>query len=209
MPELATITSFYSFTSGTKARAAQVNSNFSAFRGHIVPIDPNTQTCINNTYDLGSSDYYWKTGYIKTLYRAPVDSTATAAVNGFAASSYASGGPIIGSAAAFHIAGSTCTVTTIGRPVMLNFFNNSTTGAFIAGGQKNTSFVLGLIRDGITLTSEAFSINETNTSIIVSGVGTFDFVAAGAHVYSAYARTLIWTTTSTFNYGFRVGAFEL
>lgn len=67
MPSSATLTSFYSFTSGTKARAAQVNANFDAFRGHILPINPNTSTAINNTYDLGSSEYRWRTNYVQQI----------------------------------------------------------------------------------------------------------------------------------------------
>lgn len=67
MPSTATITAFYSFTANTKARASQVNGNFSLFRGHLIPIDPNTQTAISNTYDLGSSEYKWRTGYFRSI----------------------------------------------------------------------------------------------------------------------------------------------
>lgn len=63
MPSTATITSFYTFASNTKARASQVNNNFDVFRGHILPIDPNTQTAINNTYALGSTEYRWNNLY--------------------------------------------------------------------------------------------------------------------------------------------------
>lgn len=67
MPSSSTITAFYSFTANSRARASQVNANFSIFRGHILPVDPNTQTAVNNTYDLGSTEYRWRTGYFKTL----------------------------------------------------------------------------------------------------------------------------------------------
>lgn len=65
MPSSATITAFYSFTANTKARASYVNTNFSNYRGHIVPIDPNTATASNDTYNLGSAEYKWKTGYFR------------------------------------------------------------------------------------------------------------------------------------------------
>lgn len=65
MPSTATITSFYSFTANTKARASQVNGNFDVFRGHFLPIDPNTQTASHNTYDLGSTEYRWRAGYFR------------------------------------------------------------------------------------------------------------------------------------------------
>lgn len=67
MPSTATITAFYSFTANTKARASQVNGNFDLFRGHIIPIDPNTQTAISNTYDLGSTEYRWREGYFRSI----------------------------------------------------------------------------------------------------------------------------------------------
>lgn len=67
MPSTATITAFYSFTANTKARASLVNANFDIFRGHLLPVSPNTTTAINNTYDLGSTEYAWRKGYIGEL----------------------------------------------------------------------------------------------------------------------------------------------
>src|SRR5690606_17703714 len=67
MPASATITSFYTFQGNTRARAAQVNNNFSIFRGHIVPVDPNTAAAADITYDLGSSEYAWRTGYFRAI----------------------------------------------------------------------------------------------------------------------------------------------
>lgn len=67
MPSTATITAFYTFTANTKARASLVNANFDIFRGHLLPLSPSTQTAINNTYDLGSSEYRWKTGYFREV----------------------------------------------------------------------------------------------------------------------------------------------
>lgn len=64
MPASATITSFYTFTANTKARASEVNTNFSNFRGHSIPIDPNTTTAIDNTYDLGSTSWRWRNAYV-------------------------------------------------------------------------------------------------------------------------------------------------
>lgn len=208
MPSTATITAFYSFTANTKARSSQVNDNFSIFRGHLLPIDPNTQTAINNTYDLGSSEYYFRTGYIKTLYQAPTDATTSAAVNGFAASPRAVAA-FSGSAGAFHIANSTCTIITVGRPIMAKFFGSSILGAYIGGGQKNTTVQIGLIRDGVTISSSVIAISDTNLSYPIDGMGTFDFPAAGSHVYSAYGRSVAFTATSSFSYDLRVAAIEL
>lgn len=94
MPSSATITAFYSFTANSRARASQVNSNFSIFRGHILPVDPNTQTAVNNTYDLGSSEYLWRSIYCGTLNCALIDlssSTSTASLSICGDTSAASG----------------------------------------------------------------------------------------------------------------------
>jgi len=64
MPQLATITSFYTFTGNTKARATNVNTNFSNFRGHLLPIDPNTISCIGDTYDIGSVEYRFNKAWV-------------------------------------------------------------------------------------------------------------------------------------------------
>jgi hypothetical protein len=73
MPE--TITSYSTFSAGTKARASQVNTNFSNYRGTILPIDPNTATAISNTYNLGSTEYRWATAYLSTVNLTGLTST--------------------------------------------------------------------------------------------------------------------------------------
>jgi hypothetical protein len=75
MPSSATITAFYNFTAGTRAKAAEVTNNFDVLRGNRLPIHVSTATSANNTYDLGSSDYYWRTGYINNLYSTSISST--------------------------------------------------------------------------------------------------------------------------------------
>lgn len=67
MPSTATITSFYSFTALTRIKSAEVNANFSNFRGHVIPIDPNTIAASDLTYDLGSSEYKWNNVYSRHL----------------------------------------------------------------------------------------------------------------------------------------------
>ena len=44
-----------------------MNTNFGIFRGHSLPVDPNTSTAANNTYDKGSAEYYWRTAYVGTV----------------------------------------------------------------------------------------------------------------------------------------------
>jgi hypothetical protein len=66
MPSTATITTWYNFTAGTTIRSSEVNNNFSIFRGHILPVDPNTTTAATSgAYDLGASDHYWRHNYLQ------------------------------------------------------------------------------------------------------------------------------------------------
>lgn len=70
MPSNNTITSsmLTDFAPATKAKSAEVDQNFSIWRGHNLPVDPNTSAAAaTNTYDLGASDHYWRTGYMGTL----------------------------------------------------------------------------------------------------------------------------------------------
>lgn len=67
MPSSPTITNFYSFSPNTRARASQVNTNFSAFRGHLIPIEPNTLAASDGVHSVGSPDHKWEYGYFYGL----------------------------------------------------------------------------------------------------------------------------------------------
>lgn len=68
MPSTATITAFYEFSAETLIRSSQHNHNFSVFRGHLLPVHPNTATAATSgAYDLGSSDHRWGTLYVTTI----------------------------------------------------------------------------------------------------------------------------------------------
>lgn len=74
MPSTATITALYTFSPDTLIRSSYHNTMFSIWRGHIIPIDPNTATAApTQTYDLGSQDYRWRSVYGKLSPR--IDST--------------------------------------------------------------------------------------------------------------------------------------
>lgn len=82
MPSQETISSFYVFTAGSIARAEDVNANFANFRGHLIPIDPNTSTAATTkTYDLGSTEHKWNVGYFSKL-DVSITSTAQMIVDG-------------------------------------------------------------------------------------------------------------------------------
>lgn len=82
MPSTATITSFYTFVANTRAKAAEVNNNFSVFRGHLLPIEPLTATTSHLTYDLGSSDHAWRVGYLQKLNIRAATTTAAFIIQG-------------------------------------------------------------------------------------------------------------------------------
>jgi hypothetical protein len=86
MPSSATITSseMTTFVAGTVIRSAEVNSNFSIFRGHLLPVDPNTSTAATSyTYDLGSSGYAWRDGYVQKTQFAELSSATSTPTTGF------------------------------------------------------------------------------------------------------------------------------
>jgi len=59
-----TITTYNSFAAGTKARASEVNVNFSNHRGNLLPIEEATATASHNTHDLGSLSHQWENLYL-------------------------------------------------------------------------------------------------------------------------------------------------
>ncbi len=77
MPSSATITAFHTFTANTKARATQVNNNFSVYRGHNIPVEVLTATSANMTYDQGSTEYRWRNTYGGTIDLDANTTTAT------------------------------------------------------------------------------------------------------------------------------------
>ena len=74
MPE--TITGYNTFSAGTKARSTQVNTNFSNYRGTLLPIDPNTAAAAHLTYNLGSTEYRWDNVYFRKLNLIGATTTA-------------------------------------------------------------------------------------------------------------------------------------
>jgi hypothetical protein len=65
MPSSATITAFVTLVAGTKARAGHMNTNFGTWRGHVLPVDPNTAASAHQLYDLGATDAQWRRIYLK------------------------------------------------------------------------------------------------------------------------------------------------
>jgi hypothetical protein len=82
MPSSATITSFFTFVANTKAKASQANTNFSNFRGHIIPIEPLTATASDLSHDLGSDEHRWNVGYMGSLDLETSTTTASVVLKG-------------------------------------------------------------------------------------------------------------------------------
>jgi hypothetical protein len=159
MPSSATITALYTFTPYTKARAVQINADFSNLRGHMLPLDPTATSASDQNYDLGSSEYRWRNAFLSTislsistgdsqvlsgttaggfkfvngatttfsllgtdfqgLNATPMTPTTSAGLGGFAWSA-----PInVTLTADGAVTGSTCTLSTNGRPVLLGLMN--------------------------------------------------------------------------------------
>jgi hypothetical protein len=55
----STITTYYTFSAGTKARSSQVNTNFSNYRGDLLPVNEATVSASDMTHYLGGSDHRW------------------------------------------------------------------------------------------------------------------------------------------------------
>ncbi len=63
----STVTSYYTFTAGTKARSSQVNVNFSNYRGDLLPINENTASASDMTHYMGQADHRWAFGFMGNL----------------------------------------------------------------------------------------------------------------------------------------------
>lgn len=63
-----TITAYNTFLPNTKARASEVNTNFSNYRGDLLPIEENTAAASNLSHNIGSTDHFWRSLYFTDMY---------------------------------------------------------------------------------------------------------------------------------------------
>lgn len=78
----STITTYYTFSPATKARSSQVNTNFSNYRGDLLPINENTTSSSDNTHYLGGPDHYWAGAYLGQIDLRTSTSTASLIMKG-------------------------------------------------------------------------------------------------------------------------------
>lgn len=177
MPSTATITTYYSFTANTKARAAQVNNNFDVYRGHIIPVEVLTATSSNNNYDLGSSDYFWRNLYVNHIYKNTNVTTAASAAGQYAVSAHFTAS--FNTTTATNITGSTVTVVTTGKPVKVGLIphnGQTATDSQIVGSSTDKLYIM---RGATTVTTARVGATNLWPTII----WTYDFPAAGTYNY--------------------------
>ena len=67
MPSGSTLTAWNTFVAATKARASEVNANFNAFRGHLLPIDPTLSALdLTASYGFGSATHAWNNLFLRS-----------------------------------------------------------------------------------------------------------------------------------------------
>lgn len=195
MPSTATLTSFYSFTAGTKARASEVQNNFSVFRGHLLPINPNTVAAIDNTYGLGSSEYRWASVYTGVV--EAVTSTGLAVKIGGVTKAVIDTNGIDG---AYLKTASTSLTAFSDKRV-----KNSTT----AIGAGEIGFMSSILESGLSVGSGTVNIAGTTLTIVSTGRpiglnmrGTIDlFYQTNAAIGGSPSCILRFSFTNTSQFG--------
>lgn len=124
----STITAFYQFTPGTKARSSEVDANFANMRGTRLPIEEDTVAASNLSHDVGSAEHRWSTGYFGTVDMRAMTTTAALKFQGQTA---------VTLGAAELLAGS----STLG---------NFAFGEFGFGGQTSTQYTKFKYQPGVT-----------------------------------------------------------
>jgi len=82
MPSSATITAFNEFSPNTSAKSSEVNTNFSVFRGHILPVNTDTASASDLTHDLGTDDHRWNKAYVGSIDLETSTTTASLIIEG-------------------------------------------------------------------------------------------------------------------------------
>jgi hypothetical protein len=180
MPSSATITAFYSFSPNRNFKQSHAQNNFDVFRGHLIPIHPSTATSSNNTYDLGSSDYYWRSAYIDSIYTNDVK---------FVSNDRTYNSKIINTSFQYNLSettipGSNLTITSTSvktYEISLSGANTSTSSIYL--GAMTSTFAT-------TLSYQTYEFTLKRLSV-VSGVTSTSYIGHGT------ARSYYFTTSIT------------
>lgn len=167
MPSSQTITSsnFLEFSPKQLIKSAEVNGNFSVFRGHIIPVNTDTSSSSDMTHVLGASDHRWKNLYGSPILNATLPSAPVARELGW---NNTTNKPQVYNGTAWEDLGSSGSGE-------LNFDDkgdseNAVVGDFSTG--NNATF------DGGGTLAGTFSIS-TSASDLIRGTSTFKYVQSG------------------------------
>lgn len=176
----STITSYTTFVAGTKARASEVNNNFSNHRGDLPPIYEDTATASDGVHNLGTSDHRWLTVYANTVNLKGATST----------------GHLIWSPdtsvtlGALNLLGGANTIASI-KFGYFGFVANTTTNffSFLANSETNGAFE-------IKMGANTMAVWSYDNGLSGSAIGKTDFTTTAA-VTAAPQRTYIFTAETT------------
>lgn len=191
----STITAYYGATSTAKGASSEVNNNFNLYRGNVYPYATDTATTTNLTHDIGSSEYNF-TGKYGNAWNAPTTG-AIMIINGATAAGWqqwtsdgSDPGPggftykattatlTIVTTGLYPIAGSTLTLSTIGKPVEYVFDFDD----LYCGGNTSTAQYIGW--------QFALYVNGSVTSYKTWQIYS---PAGSGNQWLSWSETLVWT----------------
>lgn len=189
-----TITSYTTFAPNTPAKSSEVNNNFSNYRGTLVPINTDTASSSDNTHDLGTSEHRWKGlwaselyaqtnsslnmtigGVTSTAFRGVGDCFTTDGSNpgiggvsinpdtttGYSVTLNSANTTVTSS---YNLGSSTVTVSTLGRPVAVNFNVEVDCNLNGAGGSLSHTIVINSAHGWSVSQKVEVAIYATSTS---------------------------------------------
>jgi hypothetical protein len=141
----STITAFATFVPNTKAKSSEVNTNFSNFRGNLIPIEESTSTSSNVTHYLGTVEHRWLNTYTKELFLgntttswAIADDTTTVSELSFKVN----GSKVLGVDPSGNVIPSTNNSVDVGKPTFrfANFYGVNVKTTNVEFNQTSTSW---------------------------------------------------------------------
>lgn len=170
MPSSATITAYYSFYPNRSFKKTQAQNNFDVLRGHTIPIHPNTSTSSNNTYDLGSSEYYWRNAYINSVLNSTIN---------LISNNYAFNYTNINTSFSYSLT----EVTIAGSSISFTSSTISNYEISLAGNETTTSRIAWQITGTLTAAATGFQTYEFKLyrTSVVSGLTSTSMVGRSSH----------------------------
>jgi hypothetical protein len=169
MPSSNTITStdLTTFAARTDILSAKMNTNFSIWRGHNLPVDASTSAAADAAYDLGSTSYRWRALYLSGGLNAASMSVTSFWANSISATQISSTTISATTLVATTISCTTIVGGTVSGTHVGDWKGNTITAAY--GGTGITSYTTGDILYSNTTTGLAkLGIGSTGQVLKVS-----------------------------------------